>query len=138
MSEGLMMISGDPFNSPASRVTRIELWLEPNGQFMTLGRMFEAGYVPSRIFRARISGPDTVILLIVWGPQEQILTVVDGFHRVDSTSPITGILLTAPGNRVYALNDVRFRWHFEDEVGWHGFTSVDTYWDAVSISHVST
>ena len=113
-------------------VEQINLWAQGSQGITTLGKMLNAGYIPSKVFRARVSGPNAVTLLITWGAQQQIVTIVDGSGGVSAQSPIPSMYVFSEKYQTEFLGDLRLTQHFDDEIHWLGLNTVDAYWNASS------
>ena len=85
--------------------------------------------MPSRVFRARVSGPNAVRLLITFGKQEQIAAEIVGYGSVSAESPIYELYLFSQESQPWLLDALRLIQHFDDEIAWIGFASADDYWD---------
>jgi hypothetical protein len=108
-------------------VKLIELRFHGTGQLTTLGTLLDAGYEPDRVFRSRASGPQSIGLIITFKNQPQVIAVVAGIDRIENQSPIREIFVIAKQSQ-YVLNDIITLRHFEDEITWIGFASVEEYW----------
>src|SRR5262249_30089787 len=100
------------------------------GNVATLKDLLSSGYIPRRVFRNRVNGPNTIILLITFGDKQQIIAVVVGTGRVEPMSPIVELIVLAEQEADTLTGDIRMIDHFDYEVSWLGFASVDRYLSA--------
>jgi hypothetical protein len=108
--------------------TVLQLLTEDEKPVLSLRQFVDAGCKPSRIYRVNATGPNAVILLLVFGQYGQIIAVVDGYFSVHADSPIASLwLLPARYSESY-LGDIRMIQHFDDEIPWLGYASVEDYW----------
>jgi hypothetical protein len=114
-------------------VKQIQASTDGKSKLTTLGAMITAGFVPTRVFRSKVSGPDSINLLIVFGTDQQIIAYVGATKRVSPDTPIENLITTAKES--WILDDVRMTSHFEDEITWLGFAPIDTYWNASPINN---
>jgi hypothetical protein len=105
----------------------IELRTDSPNQITSLGVLLDEGYIPSKVFRARTSGPNVIALLLTFENHPELVVVVIGINEVNASSPIRDLFVLAKQSE-YVLEDIRAQGHFEDEITWMGFASVNEYW----------
>lgn len=110
----------------------VEIQLSSDDRITTLGTLLRSYGEPSTVFRGRVAGPNSVRLLITF-EKEPILAVIVGDHHVNAQSPVILILAVASNkeDRAWKLYDLRVQSHFDDEIEWLGYASVDDYWSTL-------
>lgn len=108
-------------------VSYIEL-IATSGRILSLNELLDSGLTLSTLYRSNISGPNTIGLLLVFGGNTPIMAVVSANGEIDQNSPIIHLLLIAPQDFTWHLDDIRHIRGFEDEIQWIGYASVDDYW----------
>ncbi len=123
----LSVQSGDPRDG--HYVHRIDLnTMDRSGiTITTLGELFDAGFVPIQVFRSRVSGPNTVNLLLVLGEKRQIIARIAPTGKVEPTTSVISLSVLAPQNREDLLGDIRAIGHWDYEIKWDGYGSIDRY-----------
>jgi hypothetical protein len=106
----------------------LELHTYDETPILSLGHILRSGCQPSHAYRIAVTGPDTVVLLLVFGASQQTIAVVDAHTSVHADSAITDLWLVPPRNSGEYLDDIRSRGHFDDEITWRGYASVNEYW----------
>jgi hypothetical protein len=106
----------------------LELHTYDETPIFSLGHVLRSGCQPSHAYRIAATGPDTVVLLLVFGASQQTIAVVDAHISGHADSAITDLWLVPPQNSEDYLDDIRLKGHFEDEIVWRGYASVDDYW----------
>lgn len=91
------------------------------------------GYKPARVFRVDYTGPNTVVLYIVFNSYPTLIAEVDGYKQLTLQSPVTELI--EEGNSSYTPEELMgyYDIHDQDEIGWYGFTSTDRYLAASTI-----
>ena len=113
---------------PYRDVVALELHTYDETRILSLGHFIDSGCRPAHTYRIEATGPDTVILLLVFGASQQTIAAVDAHSSVQVDSAITDLWLVPPQSSASYLADIRAKWHFEDEIDWLGYASVDDYW----------
>jgi hypothetical protein len=116
--------------SAGDYIGSIELSTWGEGQITSLGDMLDADYEPVKVFRHRSNGPNTVNLLVIFGNDMQIAANVIGTQKLDRNSPIEYMVLFGYQDRKFRLTDLRVIQHYDYEISWLGFVSVENYLDA--------
>ncbi len=114
--------------NPYSDDLTLELDTFDETPILSLGQIIDSGCEPANVYRINVTGPDTIILLLVFGQRAHIMVAVDAHTLVNSYSAITSLWFVAPQLSENVLNDIRLRRHFDDEIAWLGYASVDDYW----------
>ncbi len=116
------------FPFPSNSITSIELSNQGQGRVISLGDMIDAGFKPTKVFRNRVSGPNSVNLLITFGKDEQIIGEVSASNSLNAQSPISDLYLANQQYSELLLDDIRAIRHYDYEIKWLGYASVDIYW----------
>jgi hypothetical protein len=109
----------------------IELRTRGSSSITTLGVLLDKGYTPDRVFRARVSGPNTVPLLLTFKNTSHLVVFITGYGEVNRESPVDVLVVLAEQSQ-YVLRDIIMTRHFENEIDWIGFASVEKYWQLPS------
>jgi hypothetical protein len=106
----------------------LELHTYDETPIFSLGHFLKSGCRPTHAYRIDATGSDTVVLLLVFGQSSQIIAVVDAHTFVSADSAITDLWLVPAQSAETYLDDVRSRRHFDDEITWRGYSSIEDYW----------
>jgi hypothetical protein len=106
----------------------LELHTFDETPIFSLGHFLKSGCQPTRAYRIAATGPDTIVLLLVFGAYHQTIAAVNAHTSLHADSAITDLWLVPPQDSDNYLEDIRSKWHFDDEIAWLGYASVDDYW----------
>ena len=106
----------------------LELHTFDETPIFSLGDLIESGCQPTHAYRIRATGADTVVLLLVFGRYNQTIVAVDAHTSVHADSAITDVWLVPPQDSEAYLKDIRVSGHFDDEITWRGYSSIEDYW----------
>jgi hypothetical protein len=113
----------DPRTGPAVGGLKV---LATHGQITTLGAFLNAGYVPDRVFRIRVTGPNAISLILTFENRPHVAVTVVGIGQIDQNSKIDSISVFSPATESYQFEYQR-RYH-PDEIRWIGYASNEEYW----------
>jgi hypothetical protein len=116
-------------------VDHIELRSSDNDGLYSLGDVIDTWGEPVTVFRNRIAGPNSVNLLLVFRENQDIFVEASVQETCNRSTPVRSISLVAEQDSESLLVDLRSRWHYDDEIDWLGFVSVENYWEAASIGN---
>lgn len=103
-------------------------WPTQPYELTTIGELMKAGYFPVRVFRVNITGPNTVILYVVFNSDPALIAEIDGYDELLPMSPVTTLIedrVPHPPDELMGYYDIR-----ASEIGWYGFGSVYKYLNA--------
>lgn len=116
-----------------TKVEQIDISLLTNkGSIITLGDLINAGYVPEKVFRNRVSGgPNTANLLVVF--DNQIVSRLLATNQINSQTPIVELTLISQQEYSLLLQRILDDWNFDYEISWLGFAPIENYLSAPGI-----
>ncbi|MBI1258706.1 MAG: hypothetical protein GC204_14655 [Chloroflexi bacterium] len=119
---------------PYRDAVALELHTYDETPILSLGHFIDSGCSPVHTYRINATGPDTVVLLLVFGTSQQTIAAVDAHTSVQADSAITDLWLVPPQSSARYLADIRTKWHFDEEIGWLGYAPIEDYWAQVPIN----